>query len=249
MGHESEANLPGYVYVATCPELIMEGISKVGFSTNIRTRMKAHRSNSSTPYDLFCFQCFRFDNLRDARRVENWVKAELHKIGLGYESHSSEFFQMEPNRLADAIREGIATLKVSAIEDFPSDFEMALEKSGDFVSLPLELLQCLEAGEQKAYWHGARDALWTLWRLGKISCSDRDYLELHRLLEFNQANSEPMLCETFAMYFRNHNVGELREAGARLTSEIKEHAENGFSRIPGEFSIGEWRVEISKKKS
>lgn len=236
----------GYPYVATAMELLEDNISKIGVTGQIRSRMRSHRSSSSSPYGLFCFQCFRFGSLRDARRAETWVKRELRKLGLSYREHSTEFFQIEPNRICDAVRESIEVLGLSAIDEFPHDFNGILEKSGDFISMPIELLECLTENEAQAYWRGARDVLWTFLRLGESHLLSEDLHALYKALQINAVHRAPMLCETVALHFLNHTSKSQREAGRRLIDEMKERGENGFSYLPGDFLISPWR---SKKHS
>ncbi len=243
----ASVNDAGYVYVATSHELMADDIAKIGFTRNIRSRLKHHRNNSSSPYELFCFACFRFGHFEDARRAETWVKRELRKLNCKYED-KTEFFRISASAMCAAIEEAIETLKLSAIGEFPSEFDNIINKTGDFVSMPEELLECLTTDEARAYWQGAKEMLWVFSRLGGTEIGLRDFSELRHLLDFNVENNAPSIATTVALHFRNHHLSENRVAGEKLSKEISDRDQYGFSRLPGDFLISNWREKHASSR-
>ncbi|MGB9366990.1 MAG: GIY-YIG nuclease family protein [Xanthobacteraceae bacterium] len=231
-------DVPGYIYVATSDELIADGIAKIGVTRNLRARLSNHRRNSSSPYSLFCFAGFRFETFIQARRVENWVKRELRNSGFKCEN-KTEFFQVSPSTMCDAIHDAVEQLELQAIEQFPSDIDAILGKAGDFVSLPRELLACLTPEEAKAYWQGAKDILWILSRLEGIAIHPDDYRHLWRELKVNAECNEPSAASTVSQYFRNR--ANTRSIGERVSKEVIQQERHGFSWLPREWSIPDWR--------
>ena len=150
--------------------------------------------------------------------------------------------------MCDAIREAITALKLTVIDEFPSDFEQVINKSGDFVSLPEELLECLTPNEAKAYWQGAKDACYVFSRLDGITIKERDFSYLWNSLEFNMEHNAPALSTTVTLYFRNHSDEQFREIGERANKEAAQLQDHGFSVLPGEWLIDDWRAAYRPSK-
>jgi predicted GIY-YIG superfamily endonuclease len=238
----SDRDMLGFVYVATANELIRDDICKIGVATNMQSRFAAHEKHPSAHYKLFCFACYRFDSFADAQEVETWVKRELRRQKRQY-SDKADFFHVRPSMMCTAIRDATERLKLSAIEEFPMDLEGTFEWSGDFFSLPEQLLACLTPNEARAYWQGVKDVCLVLAKLEGIKIAREDFSYLWQSMDFNMRYNAPSAAETITLYFRNHHDPQVNEIAERAARETVRPDADEFSILPGE-----WYVEDGRRR-
>jgi hypothetical protein len=174
--------------------------------------------------------------------VEAWVKRELRRQKRQY-SDKADFFHVRPSMMCTAIRDATERLRLSAIEEFPMDLEGTFEWSGDFFSLPEQLLACLTPNEARAYWQGVKDICLVLSKLEGIKITREDFSYLWQSMDFNMRYNAPSAVATITSYFRNHHDPQVNEIAERAAREAVRPDADGFSILPGE-----WHVEDGRRR-
>jgi len=212
-----------YVYVVSSPELTT---SKIGFTTNLKSRLAGLASSSSAPFVWRPWKVYQLASSAEARKLENLVKSD-HGLAQFLISGKREFFDCRPSIVTEAVAAVAHANNIILLSNFPYCVEAIDQISKLFPSTPDEVVASLSDQERAAYWIGARDVLRVLSYLDGVDINVQAFKELAKQFEINRMHGAIELWETVVGHFRNSGTSSSRrmaESAANLIAKDKANA-------------------------
>ena len=159
-----------YLYVLWAIE---DELVKIGISKQPKKRFSTHSGNSSNPLSFMQRKLYKLECIEDARKLENATHDALTRLGFSYRN-KNELFKCSPADAISNIDSCALALGISALKNFPRDFD-ELDKMGlNFLDLPYYLFDVPSATERRAYFSGAGAVLHVLGSIDGLSLSAKE---------------------------------------------------------------------------
>jgi hypothetical protein len=223
--------MSAYVYLLGSLDPIF---TKVGITSNVSRRVKAHTGNASNPLQFTVCRLVKVDSVEQARAIEALTCRKLAAEGYGSRG-KRELFRCPPSTAMDALRGASEELGMCALFDAPQSLSKINEIG--FIGIPYFLADDINEIEANAYHQGFKDALFCLSFLDKTSLNSRQLKSLAGTFSANGIEIWRNLFDSLSIAAADSeqrgSINQAYEAVARHNHGIlKEWQENSYDFWP-----------------
>lgn len=234
---KSEDSTVSFVYAMSTNILSLQGIYKVGVTSNLERRRKELSSGTASCEEFFISHFVRCRTRVDANRLEAKVKSKLDSDGTRYRNRR-EFFKVGTSvPLQGCFRECAAELCIEIFENISADPDEILEGSR-YSTLNKRNIAVLNKTIQKYYFKGATDLAGLYMLIDSLTTDFSFVSTIHReLYNIEQDSENPkdlleILCRALS------SIGHRQLVDNLLSIAKEDEAEND--------EIFEWRDMVHR---